>query len=92
MYQKGNCGPLYAAHGKGVGLMESYGQFQQYCANMGFVDTPLSLSQWLSAWWQLGDAESVYGVACDVACGVFFLDAVSAQVRAHMDNMEKETG
>jgi len=24
MYQKGNCEPLYAAHGKGVGLMESF--------------------------------------------------------------------
>jgi len=75
----------------GENVMQSYGQFQQYCASMGFVETPLNLSQWLSAWWQLGDAESVYGVACDVACGVFFPDAVSAQVRAHMDNLKGES-
>jgi hypothetical protein len=55
---------------------------------MGFAHTPLNLSQWLSAWRQLGDSDSVYGVACDVACGVSFPDAVTAQVRAHLDSIE----
>jgi hypothetical protein len=60
--------------------MQNYGDFQRECASMGFIETPLSLSQWLSAWRSLNDAEEVYGVACDVAAGVFFPEAVSAKL------------
>lgn len=67
----------------------SYGDFQRYCASMGFIETPLNFSQWMSANRQLGENESVYGVACDVACGVDFREAVSAQVRAHLDDVER---
>ncbi len=54
----------------------TYIDFQQYCAKYGFTYTPLNISQFNKAVGQLGDIDSIYSVACDVACGFGFTESL----------------
>lgn len=65
----------------------NYGEFQMECATAGFTQTPLSVVQWFSAHKQLGCDSAVYGVACDVAAGFSFPDAVTAAIRAYLNEV-----
>ena len=64
----------------------TYGLLQQACACYGFVDTPLTHEEYLRAR-DLGvNEEEMYGLACDVACGVEFEAALDAALRAQQEN------
>ena len=54
----------------------TYTDFQQYCARMGFVDTPLTQKEFNYCVETGLSDDAIYGVACDVLADVDFETAV----------------
>ena len=50
----------------------TYYTFQQLCARYGFVETPLTETQFSAALAVTTDRDELYGLACDVAAGFSF--------------------
>jgi len=61
-----------------MGTFETYEQFQQYCAYLGHTYTPLSRRQFNLVNDENQPPDYLYGIACDVAAGLTFIEAVEA--------------
>jgi len=58
----------------------TYPEFQRYMANYGFVNTPLTETQYAICVRDGLDINSIYSVACDVNAGLRFSRALAVHM------------
>ena len=63
--------------------METYSEFQRYCAQFGFDETPIDEELYSKLTSQF-DFDDVYSFACDVYCGA--VDGFTIRIVRLMDN------